>query len=772
MPICPEQVNGAALGPAIAGRLLRQFRAAVAVDWRPAEDLRAAVVRLASALPADRLKPAPERRRVLAAAANDKLKVNYAAFRDVLDTAAAHRAYFNYHEKVAIQRQLDTADRAGFVRLLDGRRDLGPAARAAALAAFRPASAAGSGAALRSAARADPQADAILHAVFRAFVFGCYPVELVHRYFSGIPAHEPYRPRFYDYLTGHYPAAFRRDCGLIYLVVDDAFVAAAGGARPARDALAAALRAAHDRLANHCVLALLITPLRGPARALPWELYADAVLFAEKFRAVKLTTGYFHPRKVAAATVRHIPGLDESACRFELAHEGFYYKDCFCVRYEPGQPAGSPDAEFDLLVLFEKNERDETPIPCPACRSLDIRGNSYPVLGVRSWECQNPLCPERSKYDRGNRYSLASLIKQEAIECEAADIPPESLRRWKRDIVTAAGRADVLEMLVRHYTLVGDPVDLVNTPAPAPVLHGRRLYTDRWVPPPADAGLAGRLFRGPYFERFGLDLAPPPTAKRFANLAKWPGVEVYHGDAAEVLRQLGDASVDAAATSPPYYNAKSYASWPNIYCYWHDMAVIARQVFRVLKPGAPYLFNLFDYFDNENNIVFSAMGKKRMTLGAYAIHLFRRIGFVVAGNVIWDKGEIEGKRGFNGGNASPYYQSPFNCWEHVLIFTKGRPARRWADWSCLLRTQPVVKMVRGENVLGHDAPFPEAVPALVLDRMRPGETVLDPFAGSLTTARAAWRRGLRSISIDYKQEYCELGLRLLAKDADQPSLFA
>jgi hypothetical protein len=34
----------------------------------------------------------------------------------------------------------------------------------------------------------------------------------------------------------------------------------------------------------------------------------------------------------------------------------------------------------------------------------------------------------------------------------------------------------------------------------------------------------------------------------------------------------------------------------------------------------------------------------------------------------------------------------------------------------------------------------------------------------MTTGRAAYSRGLRSVSIEMHREYCELGLRLLAKD--------
>jgi DNA modification methylase len=250
-----------------------------------------------------------------------------------------------------------------------------------------------------------------------------------------------------------------------------------------------------------------------------------------------------------------------------------------------------------------------------------------------------------------------------------------------------------------------------------------------------------------------------------------PETQVYQGGCFEVLSDMPEASIAGAVTSPPYYNARSYTLWPNIYCYLYDMYNSARQVYRVLKPGSLYVFNIFDYFDNENNVVLSAMGKKRMILGAYTVDLFRRVGFELSGNVVWYKGEIEGKRNFNQGNRSPYYQFPFNCWEHTLVFRKPGPISDMAPFPTILDSKPVIKMVRGENVLGHSAPFPESIPELLLDRMRRGDTILDPYSGSMTTGRAAYRRGMRSISIELHKEYCDLGLRLLEEENATFDLF-
>jgi modification methylase len=67
----------------------------------------------------------------------------------------------------------------------------------------------------------------------------------------------------------------------------------------------------------------------------------------------------------------------------------------------------------------------------------------------------------------------------------------------------------------------------------------------------------------------------------------------------------------------------------------------------------------------------------------------------------------------------------------------------------------------------HPAPFPIALPASAIDTTDP-ELVIDPFAGSGTTLRAAKDAGVRSIGIEKSEAYCELAVRRLG----QGSLFA
>ena len=744
-------------------RFEQEFNELTHACWKLPQDITGTLTDIFRHLGLCCLRPAEDRHLELVAAINSKLKLSYPTYKKILDFAACHGIILNFHDKTDILSSLDYYDRTKFFQVL--LRKKVPASTLSALAdLYEPPRRAETVQAFSSAAAAE-NALPLLRATFGAFAFHSFDRRKLLNYFSGAET-SSHTQGFYDYLKKEIPSAISRSCGLSFWRVDDSWLETSENRDEVRAKVLEELESLAGQLSNHCYLAILIKPLKQ-GEGLKWQLYSDLILFAEKHQAVQLKTGYFHPEKIAGQTQAYIPNIDMDECRFDLAHEGLYYKDCFVINYgSETLPHSSQEAslqEPDLLLLFEKNERDETLIPCPACRSSLVQGNSYPVLGVRSWECKNCICPERSKSDRGNRYSLASLIKQEAIEEVEAAIPLSSLRRWKRDVVHLTSDNDVLTMLVRHYSLINDKVVVVNMPVPKTML-GRTLIE-------AKLGTAGKrknvsaeeivnFFEGPYFRRI-CTLKQKTSRLTFENISSVKKTEVYCGDCFDVLQQIGNDSVDGIVTSPPYYNARDYAHWPNIYCFLYDQFNVAQELYRVLKSGGMFFYNIFDYFDNENNLVFSAMGDKRMILGAYVINLFERAGFNLVRNIVWDKGEIEGKRNFNQGNRSPYYQAPFNCWEHILVFSKGDFQGSNSNLPFVLHAQPVTKIVKGQNILGHTAPYPKSIPNLLLELLESHSTVLDPYAGSMTTARAAYQHGMRSISIDYKEEYCNLGIKLL-----------
>lgn len=64
---------------------------------------------------------------------------------------------------------------------------------------------------------------------------------------------------------------------------------------------------------------------------------------------------------------------------------------------------------------------------------------------------------------------------------------------------------------------------------------------------------------------------------------------------------------------------------------------------------------------------------------------------------------------------------------------------------------------------GHPAPFPLAIPTRAI-LATGASTVLDPFAGSGTTLRAAKNLGVRSFGFETSERYCEIAARRLAQE--------
>lgn len=528
-----------------------------------------------------------------------------------------------------------------------------------------------------------------------------------------------------------------------------------------RDELDAWIASEYERLRNYGFLALVVS---ASDSEVAWNLITDSVLFAQFFVQQENDKKYFRWRDIRDETVKHVPDLDLASAKFELDCSGFTYRDQFVLH--------SPDSAVQRVVLvMQKNERDEFPVQCPACRSADIEGNSYPTLGVKSWECRNPLCPERSVYNRGKRYSQKSILAQAAIEDPRNLIAKESVRRWQRDVLPFMSDGEIVDTLVRHYSCVGDTVRTFGFDSEANEIAATAQRKGQAVKSEIDRTAAAGFWKGPLFARFESSNAGLAQSSELQSLVPpASGWAVIQGDAKSVLRQYAGETFDRAITSPPYFNAREYAQWPNIYSYLHDMQAIAAEVFRVLKPGASFAYNIFDYFDNDMTASFSDMGRRRITLSSWTSVAFKRLGFELAGTIVWDKGAIQGKRGFNGGNFSPFYQSPFNCWEHVLLFRKPQDPVAAdgnappVDWSGVARIHPVVKMIRGKNVLGHTAPFPVELPRRLMAGLPADSLVLDPFSGSGSTGVAAIESGLRSVLVEQDQTYCELS-RVILEEA-------
>jgi DNA modification methylase len=753
----------------ILERLARDFNEDLNLpNWAIPHSLMVASASFLSVFP-EQLLSRSERRESLRALVSRKLQLSRPRLQELLDRAAKDRIFFNYHEKAVISDHLDRGDVAAFRALLlennwplSFEQAFQPVPITAVFNALHKQLEGGM--VNRSDARElslHEKRQLVLSSLFGGYIFSSLPVEYAHRTLDGSTSE--YHASYYAFLQHSLPSVLNRDRALSVLQINTVD----WSTHPydhIRNIVARWLDENRNHLSNHCKLSVIIEPGLENGESCQWRLFSDLTLYAEKGFGRALTAGYFRHSEIQDATRRHIPHLNVQACRFELAEEGITFHDCFVINLKSN--VGCPDLGPSLLLTFEVNRKDETPIPCPACRATLLKGNSYPIPGVKSWECDNPICPERSLFNRGNRFSLSTIIRQEAIREKKNEVPEDVIKAWRLDVVEVPSYESVYDMLLFHYTLVDDRTLFTNTQRPSGISHRRQVECQPLPAVDTTSTSFEQFEDGYFFNRYLIDRVDV-TRQVKAWETKKQGVTLLQGDCYDALQSFPDCYFDGAVTSPPYYNARDYSTWPNIYAYLYDMYNVGAEVYRTLKSGSYLLYNIFDYFDNENSLAMSAMGKKRMILGAYIIHAFRHAGFELQGNVIWFKGEVEGKRNHNQGNRSPYYQLPLNSWEHILIFRKPGEVKK-IEFPFLQRFRPVMKMVRGVNTLGHSAPFPAEIPYLLIRHLEKPSTILDPYSGSMTTARVAYPLGINTVSIEQSPEYCDLGLELLRAQC-QPS---
>ena len=114
---------------------------------------------------------------------------------------------------------------------------------------------------------------------------------------------------------------------------------------------------------------------------------------------------------------------------------------------------------------------------------------------------------------------------------------------------------------------------------------------------------AAEMFDVALSERGGGAGAPGGRA-----MTELPRNTILTGDAASVLADLPEASVDCVVTSPPYYQLRDYGIpgqlglEPSVDGWAQSLLAVARQVARVLKPSGAFWLNLGDSFSRHREL--------------------------------------------------------------------------------------------------------------------------------------------------------------------------
>jgi len=206
-----------------------------------------------------------------------------------------------------------------------------------------------------------------------------------------------------------------------------------------------------------------------------------------------------------------------------------------------------------------------------------------------------------------------------------------------------------------------------------------------------------------------------------------PNIIIYNGDCLEVIKELD--SVNLVITDPPY-NAKNIGSNQRVY-----------DITPMQLSGPEYSEFCFNWFGEvkriSENIVF--------TPGISNICNYPQPYWVIC----WHKPAAVSFNRMGG----------FNAWEPIFIY--GKPTQKIGQDYIKINTLNFKKGPERK----HPCPkVPALINWLVLNFSNEGDTVLDPFLGSGTTARACKDLGRKCIGIEISKEYCDIAVQRLSQE--------
>lgn len=230
----------------------------------------------------------------------------------------------------------------------------------------------------------------------------------------------------------------------------------------------------------------------------------------------------------------------------------------------------------------------------------------------------------------------------------------------------------------------------------------------------------------------------------------------------EKMDALPDRSVHLMVTSPPYNAGKDYDQDLKLDDYLRMLRGVWAEVRRVLVPGGRACINLAN------------LGRKPyIPLHSFVIQDMLSLGFLMRGEIIWDKGASASSSTAWGSWQSASNPTLRDVHEYILVFCKdsfGRPspdgrADTISKDAFLENTKSVWSFpaVSAKKV-GHPAPFPQELPQRLIELYSfEGEVVLDPFMGSGQTALAALAAGRNYVGYEIEGEYVKLAEKRIAE---------
>lgn len=218
-----------------------------------------------------------------------------------------------------------------------------------------------------------------------------------------------------------------------------------------------------------------------------------------------------------------------------------------------------------------------------------------------------------------------------------------------------------------------------------------------------------------------------------------PNITIYNGDCMDILKNISDNSIDCIITDPPY----------NIN----------------YQSGARVMNKKFDYMENDNNdfrfniypILFNKLKKNSVCLifcsfKNYAYDYIELLKyFNIKNAIIWYK---------PGGGIGDLKHSLSTDYEMIIVAHKGNCKIQGKRIGSIWKTTKI-----NPNKIIHPTQKPTSLINKLLNKFSiRSDTILDPFLGSGTTARACKDLGRKCIGIEISKAYCQIAVQRLGQE--------
>ncbi|SLM28355.1 M4C-methyltransferase [Desulfamplus magnetovallimortis] len=237
----------------------------------------------------------------------------------------------------------------------------------------------------------------------------------------------------------------------------------------------------------------------------------------------------------------------------------------------------------------------------------------------------------------------------------------------------------------------------------------------------------------------------------------------------EKMDELPDNSIHLMITSPPYNVSKEYDNDLSLKEYIELLNRVWQETYRVMVPGGRVCINIAN------------LGRKPyIPLHSYIIESMQKIGFLMRGEIIWNKASSASPSCAWGSWMSASNPVLRDIHEYILVFSKDIYSRNRKNKESTIKKEDFLEWTKSvwtfsavsAKKIGHPAPFSEELPHRLIQLYSfAGDIVLDPFAGSGTTCLSAVKNKRNYIGYDINEQYIELAEKRIFGFVSQMDLF-